>query len=169
MSQNSQKLHEDDNIAVHLHTFNSTSRSTRKFFILNVKTKSVVTTDTINLWAGICKNFLKTATDKVYIHMDIKDTEIITIQQLSLVASELNTMKPFIEQRLICSIFTMSDDTYFARGIAGTLKTFFNTVYTPVRPIEFVHKKDTVQTIIEKYESTDSNDVHSICNSTLPS
>lgn len=144
----SKKLHDDDHVQVLLETYNHA----RKFFTLNVTTKSTVTTDTIKLWAGICRNFLTTATDKVYIHMDIKDTEIVTIQQLSLVASELNSMKSLIDNRLMCSIFTMSDDTYFARGVAGTLKTFFNTVYTPVRPIEFVQKDATLIDIMVKYE-----------------
>ena len=125
----------------------------RNFFAIKVTLHTNIKTETICLVFDSIEACLNNANDTIYIEMDIANCELISLSQLEQISRKLGTLRRLLSQKLVATFIRCSNDTYWAKGMYGTLISFFKTLYTPVKPYEFYFTEKDRISLYTKYEA----------------
>ena len=128
-------------------------RIARNFFTIRVTLHTNMKTENIELIFDSIEACLHNAVGTIYIEMDVVQCELISLIQLEQISRKLGTLRKLLSQKLVATFIRCSNDTYWARGIYGTLISFFKTLYVPVKPYEFYFTEKDRISLYTKYET----------------
>lgn len=129
----------------------------RSFFVLRVTLHKTIQTDTLHIIFDSVEAGLKNTTDTMYIEMDVVACDFISLSNLETISNRLHAMRSLIANKLNATFIKCSDDSYYGRGIYGTLLAFFRSLYTPIKPYDFYCNENDLLRLYTKYEKITSS------------
>ena len=128
------------------------SRYERDFFTIRLTLHKNLTSESIAIIFESVKACLLNSDGRMYIELDVVKCELLSLNQLEIIGRNLSSLRPLLMEKLVASFIKCSDDTYNCRGIYGSLVTFFQTLYKPVRPYDFFFTDEDRSALYHKYE-----------------
>lgn len=123
----------------------------RDFIACSVETKGNCTQQDISEIFEAMTAFIKNNPESspCYSLIDVTRTDAFTLQQLTMAANAFNSVKSYIQTRLVGTVVKVGEENYHD----GIMSKAFKRLYTPVRPVVWYQKSGDCSNFITEWEA----------------